>query len=72
MTSFTFSALQLHARSAGDVEGRVAPQTAAGARAQPAVLGAGLTGAGVGVVEGLGAGVHTQASVQVPLHPEFI
>lgn len=68
----TFSTLQLRARSVGGVVGRVALQAVVGARAEPAVVGAGLTGHLLGVVEGFGTGVHTQAFIEITLQSEPI
>lgn len=68
----TFSALQLGASAFRDVVGGVTAEAAPGAAAQAAVGGAALAAPLRRVVEGLGAGVHTAASVQVALQPELI
>lgn len=66
-TLFTFSALQLGTRSIRDVVGGATPEAASGAHAEPAVVRASLTAPLLGVVEGLGTGVHTLAFEQVTL-----
>lgn len=70
--AFTFPALQLGARSLGDVVGRVAAEAAAGGAAQAAVGGAALAAPLGGVVEGLGTGVQAPAPVEVALHSKLI
>lgn len=72
VTLFTFSTLQLRTHSVGEVRRGVAPEAASGARAEPAAGRAGLAAPSLGVVEGLRAGVHAQAFVQVAPHAELI
>lgn len=72
VTLFTLSTLQLGAQPIRDVVGGVALQAVSGARAEPAVVRAALTGPLLGVVEGLGTGVHTLAFMQVTLHSKLV
>lgn len=72
LTLFTFSTLQFGTQPIRDVIGGVALEAVSGACAEPAVVRAALTGPLLGVVEGLGTGVHTLAFIQVTLHSKLV